>query len=139
MQESPLTPLSLLDTLLLLLLFSCSVVSNSLQPYGLQPTRLLCPWDFQGRNTGGGCDFLLQRISQPSNQTHVSCTGRFFTIEPPGTTFSQLNPSKLDLICRTGSDYWPETPSFLPRLLQQPPSRFCLSTFDSLQSILNNQ
>ena len=24
---------------------SCSVVSNSLQPHGLQPTRHLCPWD----------------------------------------------------------------------------------------------
>ena len=26
--------------------WSCSVVSNSLQPHGLQPTRLLHPWDF---------------------------------------------------------------------------------------------
>ena len=25
---------------------SCSVVSNSSRPHGLQPTRLLCPWDF---------------------------------------------------------------------------------------------
>ena len=24
----------------------CSVVSDSLRPHGLQPTRLLCPWDF---------------------------------------------------------------------------------------------
>ena len=32
--------------------FSCSVVSNSLQPCGLQPARLLCPWDFPGKNTG---------------------------------------------------------------------------------------
>ena len=32
--------------------FSCSVVSNSLQPRGLQPARLLCPWDFPGKNTG---------------------------------------------------------------------------------------
>ena len=23
-------------------------------PHGLQPTRLLCPWDFPGKNTGGG-------------------------------------------------------------------------------------
>ena len=27
----------------------CSVVSDSLQPHGLWPTRLLCPWDFQAR------------------------------------------------------------------------------------------
>ena len=25
---------------------NCSVVSNSLQPYGLKPTRFLCPWGF---------------------------------------------------------------------------------------------
>ena len=37
-----------------------SVVSNSLQPHGLQPTRLLRPWDFPGKNTGVGCHFLLQ-------------------------------------------------------------------------------
>ena len=32
----------------------CSVVFLSLQPPGLEPTRLLCPWDFPGRNTGVG-------------------------------------------------------------------------------------
>ena len=43
----------------------CSVVSASptLQHHGLQPTRLLCPRDFPGKNTGGGCHFLLQGIS----------------------------------------------------------------------------
>ena len=25
-----------------------------------QPTRLLCPWDFPGKNTGVGYHFLLQ-------------------------------------------------------------------------------
>ena len=38
---------------------SCSVVSDSLQPHGLQPTRLLYPWDSPGKNTGVGCHFLL--------------------------------------------------------------------------------
>ena len=38
------------------------VVSDSLQPHGLQPTRLLCPWNFPGKNTGAGCHFHLQRI-----------------------------------------------------------------------------
>ena len=53
----------------LLLLFSCSVVSDSLQPHGLQPTRLLCTWDFLGKKTGEGCHFLLQGIfsTQVSN------------------------------------------------------------------------
>ena len=45
---------------LLLLLLSHSVVSDSSRPHGLQPTRLLCPWDFPGKSTGVGCHFLLQ-------------------------------------------------------------------------------
>ena len=44
------------------LLFSCSVVFNSLRPHGPSPARLLCPWDFPGKNTGVGCCFLLQGI-----------------------------------------------------------------------------
>ena len=31
----------------------------TLQPHGLQPTRLLCPWDSPGKNTGVCCQFLL--------------------------------------------------------------------------------
>ena len=42
--------------------WSYSVVSDSLQPHGLKPTRLLCPWDFPGKNTRVGCHFLLQGI-----------------------------------------------------------------------------
>ena len=41
---------------------SHSVVSDSLQPHGLQPTRLLCPWNFPGKNIGVGCHSLLQGI-----------------------------------------------------------------------------
>ena len=31
--------------------WSHSVVSDSLRPHGLQPTRLLCPWDLPGKST----------------------------------------------------------------------------------------
>ena len=31
--------------------WSCSVVSDSERPHGLQPTRLLRPWDFPGKST----------------------------------------------------------------------------------------
>ena len=37
-----------------------SVLSDSLRPRGLQPARLLCPWDSPGRNTGVGGQALLQ-------------------------------------------------------------------------------
>ena len=33
---------------------------DPLWPHGLQPTRLLCPWDFPGKDTGMVCYFLLQ-------------------------------------------------------------------------------
>ena len=47
---------------LLLLLFSCSVMTDSLLPYGLCPARLLYAWDFPDRNTGVNCHFLFQGI-----------------------------------------------------------------------------
>ena len=37
-----------------------SVVSNSARPHRQQPTRLPHPWDSPGKNTGVGCNFLLQ-------------------------------------------------------------------------------
>ena len=40
--------------------YVASVMSNSVQPQRLQPTRLCCPWDSPGKNTGVGCHFLLQ-------------------------------------------------------------------------------
>ena len=39
--------------------WSRSVVSDSCWPHGLQPTRLLHPWDFPGKSTGVGCHCLL--------------------------------------------------------------------------------
>ena len=39
--------------------WSCSVMSNSQWPHGLQPTKLLRPWDFPGKSTGVGCHCLL--------------------------------------------------------------------------------
>ena len=42
--------------------WSRSVVSNSLQPHGLQPTRLLPPWDFPDKSTGVGCHCLLHSM-----------------------------------------------------------------------------
>ena len=39
--------------------WSCSVKSGSSRSHGLQPTRLLHPWDFPGKSTGVGCHCLL--------------------------------------------------------------------------------
>ena len=43
--------------------WSRSVVSDSQRPHGLQPTRLLSPWDFPGKSTGVGCHCLLHQYS----------------------------------------------------------------------------
>ena len=44
--------------------WSRSVVSDSLRSHGLQPTRLLHPWDFPGKSTGVGCHCLLLPYSR---------------------------------------------------------------------------
>ena len=46
---------------------SPSVESNYVGPRGLQPARLLCPWDSPGKITGVGCHFLLQSMEVKSD------------------------------------------------------------------------
>ena len=41
-------------------------MSYSSQPHGLQPTRLLHPWDFPGKSTGVGQDLLKQSKMRPA-------------------------------------------------------------------------
>ena len=66
---------------------SRSVVSDSLRPHGLQPARLLCPWDFPGKSTGVGCHFLLQRIfpTQGSNPGLPHCRQMLYHLSHQGS------------------------------------------------------
>ena len=60
---------------------SHSVMSNSLQPHGLQPARFLYPWNSPGKDTGVGYHSPLQGIFTTRHQTRVFCiAARFFTI-----------------------------------------------------------
>ena len=60
--------------LLLLLLLSRSVMSDSVRPHRQQPTRLPGPWDSPGKNTGVGCHFLLQCMKMKSeSEVAQSC------------------------------------------------------------------
>ena len=54
--------------------WSHSVVSNSSRPHGLQPTRLLHPWDFPGKSTGVGCHCLLRFFGwrSPNSWHHLT-------------------------------------------------------------------
>ena len=65
--------------------WSCSVMSDSLRPHGLQPTRLLHPWDFPGKargpqmeETGCKCQtFFISLLSNRRKQT-LKCPIFFF-------------------------------------------------------------
>ena len=57
-------------------MLSLSIVSDSLQHYGLQSTKLLCPWYFISKTIGADCHFLLQGIFP----THGSNQGLLFLL-----------------------------------------------------------
>ena len=61
------------EMLLLLSHFSCVWLCVT-RPHRRQPTRLPCPWDSPGKNTGVGCHFLLQCMKVKSeNEVAQSC------------------------------------------------------------------
>ena len=51
--------------------------------HGLQPTRLLCPWDSPGKNTGMGSHALLGGLPHPGVEPECpvspALAGGFFT------------------------------------------------------------
>ena len=54
--------------------YVASVVSDSVWPHRRQPTRLPCPWDSPGKNTGVGCYFFLQcRKVKSESEVIQSC------------------------------------------------------------------
>ena len=59
----------------------CAQLRPTLRPHGLQPARLLCPWD-SGKNTGNGLPFPSPRDRPNSGVKPVApaLVGRFFTI-----------------------------------------------------------
>ena len=69
-----------------------SVVSNSSQPYGLWPARLLCPWDSPGKNTIVGCHFLLQGIfpTQGLNLLLLQCKQILYWLNQQGSPVVSL-------------------------------------------------
>ena len=83
------------------IVFSHSVMSDSLWPHGLEPTRLLCPWGSPGKNSEVGCHALLQGIflTWRSNLTLMSpvLTGEFSTTGPLGKSLSNI----LEFHCHT--------------------------------------
>ena len=62
-------------------------MSNSVQPYGLQPARLLCPWDSLGRSIRVGCHALLQGNfpTQGSNPGVLHCRWILYHLSHQGS------------------------------------------------------
>ena len=71
----PLQPISNLITHVFQKVLVNSVVSDSLQNHRQQPSRLLCPRNSPGKDTGVGCHSLLQGIflTQGSNPGLLQC------------------------------------------------------------------
>ena len=68
-------------------------MSDSMRPHGLQPTRLLHPWDFPGKNTGVGCHFFLQCMKvETESEVAQSCPTLSDTVDcsPPGSSIHGL-------------------------------------------------
>ena len=83
---------------------AAAVVSNSVWPHRRQPTRLPCPWDSPGNNTGVGCHFLLQRRKVKSEsdvaQSRLTLSNPM-DCSPPGSS-----PS----MGFSGQEYWSGLP-----------------------------
>ena len=108
-------------------IFCCLVTKLCLtlsQSYGLWPSRLLCPWDFPGRNAAVGCHFLLQGIfpTQGLNPRllhlplcllfyHWATRGapldtRFFTYKDTHNLFSPIKNNSLRPLCTNVKVFW---------------------------------
>ena len=64
-------------------------MSDSVRPHRWQPTRLLCPWDSPGKNTGVGCHYLLQCMKVKSeSEVAQSCPTLSDPMDcsPPGSS-----------------------------------------------------
>ena len=73
-----------------------SCVQLVLWPHGLQSARLLCPWDFPGKNTGVGCISYPRGYSRPRVRTRVSwvfCIGTGILYHSATWEDQCLNPS----------------------------------------------
>ena len=93
---------------------SHSILSDSSRAHGLQPARLLCPWDSPGKNTGVGRHSLLQGIfptqgsntcllrlmhwqanslpTEPLGKPHFIYLSVHILTEPPNLSLPTLSP-----------------------------------------------
>ena len=86
-------------------------MSDSLGPYGLQPARLLCPWDSPGKNTGVRRHALLQRIFQTQGSNPYLLRLLHWQVAslplvPPGKSRSTILDVKGREVQSKGEGHW---------------------------------
>ena len=103
----------------------------TLRPHGLQPTRLLRPWDSPGKNTGVGCHFLLQGIflTQRSNLGLLRCLKLLNPVSHQGSQKYVSANGKIILSNKARKKEKCCNPAFQwPKYLQQ----FCVNNNDNV-------
>ena len=87
--------------------WSRSVVSDPQRPHGLQPSRLLRPWDFPGKSTGVGCHCLLLFLT--AAKSLQSCPTLCDPIDggPPGSAIPGILQARtLEWVAISFSNAW---------------------------------
>ena len=79
-------------------------MSDSVRPHRWQPTRLRCPWDSPGKNTGVGCHFLLQCMKR--EKLEVKSLGRVRLLATSWTAAYHAPPS----MGFSRQEYWSGVP-----------------------------
>ena len=113
-----------------------------MRPHGWQPTRLPCPWDSPGKNTGVGCQFLLQCMkvksesevaqscpalrdpmdhSPPDSSIHGIFQAR--VLECGAIVFSRPNPSEAENLIPDNSN-WTKGQNVTSSLLRANPGAY---------------
>ena len=102
------TSLVLEVTSLLLLLLSRFSCVRLLATHGLQPTRLLHPWDFPGKSTGVGCHcLLLQAVSGPqSSKILIAESDRFCSFQVDSLPLSHMGSPVFSKCFLLKIHYW---------------------------------
>ena len=103
--------------------WSCSVAFDSLEPHGLQPTRLLRPWDFPGKSSGVGCQCLPQFLQY--NEVNQLCMSSHFSrVWLFGTLWTVARKAPLSMGF-SRQEYWSGLPCSPPGDLPNPGLPHC--------------
>ena len=98
-------------------------MSDSVRPQRRQPTRLLCPWDSPGKNTGVGCHFLLQCMKVKSqSEVAQSC--------PTPSDPKDCSPPGSSVHGISRQEYWSGVPL---------PLKYCNGGYIALMQDVNNR